>query len=108
MRGLEVDDQLEVGRLIDGQIGGLGAVEDLSEVNASLVPGGRAACTVADQAAGFGEFARIVDHRNGMACRECRKLLAPAERHAGNEERAGMMLHERCEGGLDLAFGPGL
>jgi hypothetical protein len=33
--------------LVDGQIGGLGAVEDLSEVNASLVPGGRAACSIA-------------------------------------------------------------
>ena len=43
-----------------------------------------------------------------MAFRQRRKLLAPAERHAGNEERTGMMLHERCEGGVDLAFGAGL
>jgi hypothetical protein len=25
-----------------------------------------------------------------------------------NEKRAGMMLHERCEGGIDLGFGSGL
>ena len=72
------------------------------------MPSGRAACPIADQATGFGEFARIIDHRNGIAFGERRKLFAPAERHAGNEERAGMMLHERCEGGIDLAFGAGL
>jgi hypothetical protein len=48
--GLEIDDQLEVGRLVDGQIGGLGAVEDLSEVNASLMIGSGEAGPVADQA----------------------------------------------------------
>jgi hypothetical protein len=32
--GLEIDDQLECCRLLDRQIGGLGAVEDLSGINA--------------------------------------------------------------------------
>jgi hypothetical protein len=35
-RGLQIDDQLEFGRLLDGQIGGLGAVEDLPSVNAGV------------------------------------------------------------------------
>src|SRR5713101_7270832 len=30
--GLEVDDQLELRRLLDGQVGGLGALEDLVDV----------------------------------------------------------------------------
>ena len=37
--GLEVDDQLELGRLLDRQIGRLGALEDLSGVNAGLAIG---------------------------------------------------------------------
>jgi hypothetical protein len=30
--GLEVDDQLELRRLLDGQVGGLGALEDFVDV----------------------------------------------------------------------------
>ena len=37
--GLEIDDQLEFGRLLDRQIGGLGALEDLPGVNADLAIG---------------------------------------------------------------------
>jgi hypothetical protein len=36
LRGLEVDDQLECGRLHDRKIGRLGAFEDLPGVNAEL------------------------------------------------------------------------
>src|SRR5262245_55729579 len=32
LRGLEVDDKLELGRLLDGKIGGLSAVEDLVHI----------------------------------------------------------------------------
>jgi hypothetical protein len=38
-RGLEIDDQLELGRLLDRQIGRLGALEDLPGVNAELAIG---------------------------------------------------------------------
>jgi hypothetical protein len=30
--GLEIDDQLELGRLLDGKVGGLGALEDLVDI----------------------------------------------------------------------------
>src|SRR5262249_46717990 len=36
-RGLEVDDQLEFGGLLDGKVGGLGALEDLVHVNCGLL-----------------------------------------------------------------------
>ena len=36
LRGLEIDHQLEIGRLLDRQIGRLGAVEDLSDATISL------------------------------------------------------------------------
>jgi hypothetical protein len=36
LRGFEIDDQFEFGRLLDRQIGGFFALKDLSCVNASL------------------------------------------------------------------------
>src|SRR5438132_1952197 len=47
--GVEVDDQLEGGGLLDRQIGRLGALEDPSGVNADLAKGGRDARSIADQ-----------------------------------------------------------
>src|SRR6266567_1831082 len=68
LRGLEIDDQLEGGRLLDRQVGGLGALEDLSRVNAGLAIDSRKAGSIADQAADRGELATLIDRRNGMAC----------------------------------------
>ena len=65
--GLEVDDQLEGRRLLDRQIGGLGAFEDLSRVSADQAKGGGEACSIADQAARSGEFAPRIEVREG-AC----------------------------------------
>ena len=67
LSGLEIDDQLEFGRLLHRQIGGLLALEYPSRVNAGLVIGSREARCIADQATGSGEFARIIDRRNGIA-----------------------------------------
>src|SRR5205085_8126751 len=53
--GLEVDDQLEGRRLLHRQIGGLGALEDLSRVIADQAKGISEAWSIADQAAGSGE-----------------------------------------------------
>src|SRR5260370_10838853 len=104
--GLEVDHQFEFGRLLDRQIGRLGAVEDLSGVNADLAIDRSEARSIADQAAGSGEFSPLVRRRNGMARCQRYELLAPAveERIGGDDERAGMQLDEGCEGGVDLAF----
>src|SRR4051794_2277118 len=49
LRGLEVDDQLESRRLLDRQIGGLGALENLSRVSAEQAKGRSEACSIADQ-----------------------------------------------------------
>src|SRR5882762_6862333 len=43
LRGLEIDDQLECGWLLHRQIGRLGALKDLSGINANLAIGGREA-----------------------------------------------------------------
>jgi hypothetical protein len=54
--GLEIDDQFEGGRLHDRQVSGLGALEDLSSVNADLAKDSLEARPIADQAAGRGAF----------------------------------------------------
>src|SRR5260370_23081549 len=77
--GLEVDHQLEFGRLLHRQIGRLSAVEDLSGVYAELAIGGREACSIADQAAGSDAFTPPLDRRNGIACRQRPELVEPAE-----------------------------
>src|SRR5437763_12136976 len=92
--GLEVDDQLEGRRLLDRQIGGLGALEDLCRVSANQVKGSSEARSIADQAAGSDEFAPRIDRRNGMAQCQRHELLAPAaeERIGGDEKRVSMQL----------------
>src|SRR5947207_5845923 len=92
--GLEIDDQLEGRRLLDRQIGGLGALENLSRVSADLVKGKSEACSIADQAAGSGEFTPRIDRRNGMARCQRHDLLAPAaqERIRADDERASLQL----------------
>src|SRR5438270_7576002 len=92
--GLEVDDQLEGRRVLDRQIGGLGALEDLSRVSADQAKGRSEACSIADQAAGSGEFTPRIDRRNGMARCQRHQLLAPAaqERIRADDERGSMQL----------------
>ena len=69
---LKVDDQLEGRRLLDRQIGRLGALEDLSGVNAELAIYTGEAGSIADQAADSGEFTKVIDRRNGMPRRQRR------------------------------------
>ncbi len=65
--GAEIDDQLERRRLLDRQIGRLGALEDPSGVNAGLAKYSGEARSIGDKAAGRGEFTQVIDRRNGVA-----------------------------------------
>src|SRR5712664_394815 len=76
--GVEIDDQLEPSRLLDRQIGGLGALEDLSSVSADQANGSSEAGSIAEQAAGSRVFTRLIDRRDGMARCQRHELLAPA------------------------------
>src|SRR5205823_7276669 len=53
--GLQVDDQLELGRLLYRQVGRLLALEDLPGVSADLAEGGGEARPVAEQATSIDE-----------------------------------------------------
>ena len=59
--GLEIDHQLEFGRLLHRQVGGLGRLEDLSDVNANLAISSGQARSIADQATDRGELAPLID-----------------------------------------------
>jgi hypothetical protein len=78
--GLEIDDQLELARLLDRQIGRLGAVEDLPGVNADLAIDSRDARSITDQAAIRDELAPHRDRRNGVA--QGRELVEPISEEA--------------------------
>ena len=104
--GLEVDDQLELGRLHDRQIGGLLALENAAGVDAGLPihvdqiwsrsSSGRRPRRTRAQA---------VDRGNGMARGQSGELfaLAEEERIGTYEERAGPLLDESRKGGLEFA-----
>src|SRR5206468_4767584 len=55
-------------------------------------------------------FTKIINRRNGMACRQRDELLAPAveERIGAEDERASTQLDEGRKSCVDLAFGGGL
>src|SRR5215208_5496341 len=59
--GLQVYDQLEPSWLLDRQVGRLGALEDLSDVNAHLTGDGTPARSIANQPAGVDEFTPLID-----------------------------------------------
>src|SRR5882724_8739554 len=105
--GVEIDDQLKPGRLLDRQIGGLGALEDLSGVDADLTNRVGEARAIADQTAGREESTPVSDRRNGMACSQRHKLVASLaeKRIRTKDERASLNLHEGRESGVYLAFG---
>ena len=66
--GLEINDQLERGRLHHRQISGFGPLEDLPGVNTDLPIDPRETRPIADQAAVRGVFTKLIYRRNGMAC----------------------------------------
>ncbi len=59
--GLEVDYKFEFGRLQNGQLAGLGTLENSRGVNTILPVGVRDAYAVAEQTACHGIFAKLID-----------------------------------------------
>src|SRR5689334_8732454 len=103
-RGLEIDDQLEGGRLLDRQVGWLGPVKDLAHVNSELATVTDLVRPIADQAALRSEFTPLVDRRNAMARCKRYELLASAveECIAADDKRASMQLNEGGKCGFKI------
>ena len=110
-RGLWVDDQLELRRLHDRQVGRLGALEDAAGVDADLAIRIRQARFRSSSAR------RLRQNRATYMSRGCggappgwlswtRRLSE--ERAAADEECVGPLARESCEGCIDLAAGAGV
>src|SRR5262249_9889942 len=68
--GLQIDNELELGRLQHRQVGRLLALEDAGHIGASLAKHVGEVRPVADQSAALGELAKGVDRRYRMARRQ--------------------------------------
>jgi hypothetical protein len=106
LRGLQIDDQLECGRLLDRQIRGLFAAENPSGIDASLAEERRQVGAIADQATGGSVFTYRINRRNGLARCQRHNLLAAAEEEGvGTKEKgASVQLDKGRESIIDLGF----
>src|SRR5215218_1735839 len=76
--GLGVDDELELARLHDWQVCGLGARQNATGIGANLTPSVCNIRPVAHQPARFGEFACAKGRRNRVARCQIDQLETPA------------------------------
>ena len=65
--GLEIDNQLERRRPLNGKIGRLGALQNPSRVNTELTKKSGKIHAIADQAASRSERSKLRDRRYGIA-----------------------------------------
>src|SRR5262245_2073900 len=105
IRGLEVDHQLEFGRLHDRQVGNLFPLQNPAGVDTDLTVGVGKIGSVTNETTSHSEFALHVNRGHCMS--RCQRddliALADEERIAGDDECTNPLLHKRCEGGIDLA-----
>src|SRR5262252_4016342 len=102
--GFEINDQLELDRLQDGQVDWLGAFENLCRVNANLAVGVDGVYSIAHQAASCSIFTELINRRKHIVRRQNHKLTAAGiEEWIGRkDERCGLLLNHRSKGGVDL------
>src|SRR5262245_64716190 len=73
--GLEVDDQLDFGQLLDRQIGGLGTRKNPAGIDAYLTVQVGDIASVANEPAGRRERAILINRGYSVAERQCGQLL---------------------------------
>src|SRR5665647_3707856 len=66
--GLEIDDQLKRGWLLDRQVGGLSSFENLTGIDTGPAIRARYASAVTDHAAGGDKLARFIDRGHFITC----------------------------------------
>src|SRR5262245_64691790 len=104
--GLEVDDQLHLRGPLDWQISRLFAFENSSGVNGDLTIVIRLTGSVAQQAAGRGERAILMDRGHRVAERQCGELFASGREECtgADDERAWSELGQGCKYRIEIAF----
>src|SRR6516162_6150496 len=103
--GLEIDHELELGRLHHRQISRLLALEYSPGIDADLAVSIGYAGRVAHQTTGRDKLAQVIDRGNRMPGRQRDNPfpMREHERASTVEQRTSPMLDERCKGGLDVA-----
>src|SRR5262249_26403694 len=105
-RRLQVDRQLELGRLLDGQVAGPGTLEDLVDVYGGPPPEPGRARPIGHEASGIHEIGTRVDGREPVLLGEPCDLAPVRERDGirpGHEQGFGAACRHRREGAIELA-----
>src|SRR5215475_6413132 len=107
---LEIDDQLVLGRLLNGQVGRLFALENTSDVDRGLANRFRNVVSVAHKAAVLDEIPGWVIRGDRMARRERDDMIAPVDEKPTDidQERATTPLGGGRESRIDFFDGAGM
>src|SRR5215468_9276204 len=110
LRGLEVNHQLELGRLHDRQGGRLGSFENLPGIHSDLAKCFGEVCAVGDEPPGRNVFAPIINRGNFEVCRQHDNLMKSAEEEwvCAYNECPASVLGERSESIIDVTFAAGV
>src|SRR5215831_15100979 len=103
--GLDIDNQLKFHRLLDGQIAGLGSLENFSGVDADLSICIGKNGSIAHQATGHWKISPLIHRRYGVAGGEGGDMISSAveKRLALDEQCSGALSDESCECIVDVA-----
>jgi hypothetical protein len=95
----KIDYKLEFRRLQNRQLGRLGPLENSGGVDTVVPVGVGDAYPIAEQSAGYGIFAELIDGRQALAFREANDLLTPRVeiRVRADEQRADAFRNQRGE-----------
>src|SRR5262245_66420228 len=105
--GLEINDQLNLHRLLNRQVGGFLTLENAAGVDADLTVRVRKAVSIADQAACYGVLAKWVHRGHRVMRGQCDELLVPAVEAwmTADYECAGSQSGQRCEDHIEVVLG---
>src|SRR5260370_25737101 len=106
--GLHVDDQLEPGGLLDGEVGGLGALEDLVHVHRAAPKQVVDVGAIGDETADLDKLAGLGHGRQSVRCGKLDNASSREEEHRARkqEQRLGTLFHHRRECALKLFHDP--
>ena len=109
-RGLHVDDEFVLGGLLDRQVGGLAAFEDLVHVRRGPAKLLGQARSVGNQAAGIDELSQVIQGRQAVLGSELDETCSRRQKHRIqlHVKRSGTSLNHGGEGVLELGGGIGL